>query len=103
MNIKRNWCDKAVYFERNPFKLKLYVATLALGSQPKQGLTKVQAKSEARKSHFMLSRMEECERMNPHAPKWAPTLGVRILMDFRIFRGRLQGSNLIGLKSSLYH
>jgi len=29
------------------------IAALALGLQPKQGLTKVQAKSEARKSHFM--------------------------------------------------
>jgi hypothetical protein len=30
------------------------VTTLALGSWPKQGLAKVRAKSEARKSHFML-------------------------------------------------
>jgi hypothetical protein len=30
------------------------VITLALGSQPRQGLAKVQAKSEARESHFML-------------------------------------------------
>jgi hypothetical protein len=30
------------------------VATLALGLQPKQGLAKVRAKSEARESHFML-------------------------------------------------
>ncbi len=30
------------------------VATLTLGSRPRQGLTKVQAKSEAQKSHFML-------------------------------------------------
>ncbi len=31
-----------------------YVATLALGLQPKQGLAKVQAKSAALESHFML-------------------------------------------------
>jgi rRNA processing protein Gar1 len=31
------------------------VATLALGSRPKQGLTKVRAKREARKSQLMLS------------------------------------------------
>jgi hypothetical protein len=31
-----------------------HVATLALGSRPKQKLAKVQAKSEARESHFML-------------------------------------------------
>jgi len=30
------------------------VTTLALGSWPRQGLTKVHAKSEARESHFML-------------------------------------------------
>jgi hypothetical protein len=33
------------------------VATLALGSQPKQGLAKVRAKSEAQESHFMLLGM----------------------------------------------
>jgi len=30
------------------------VVTLALGSRPRQGLVKVQAKKEARKSHFIL-------------------------------------------------
>jgi hypothetical protein len=35
-------------------QLIIYVATLALGSWPKQGLAKVQAKSKARESHFML-------------------------------------------------
>jgi hypothetical protein len=29
---------------------------------------------------------KECEGMNPHTPKGTPTLGVGILMDFRIFR-----------------
>jgi hypothetical protein len=33
------------------------VATPALDSQPKQGLAKVWAKSEARESHFMLLGM----------------------------------------------
>jgi hypothetical protein len=27
-----------------------------------------------------------CEGMNPHIPKWATILGVRVVMDFRIFR-----------------
>jgi len=40
--------------------------------------------------------------MNPHTPKWAPTLGVRVSMDSQIFKVRLQGSKLIGLKSFLY-
>jgi hypothetical protein len=44
------------------------VTTLTLGSWPKQGLTKVRAKSEARESHFMLSGMHECVK------EWTTTL-----------------------------
>jgi hypothetical protein len=44
----------------------------------------------------------ECEGMSPHIPKWAPTLGVEFLMDSWTFRKQFQGSNSIGLKSSLY-
>jgi len=28
----------------------------------------------------------ECEGMNPHTPKRAPTLGIRVLVDSQIFR-----------------
>jgi hypothetical protein len=35
------------------------IATLALGSQPKRGLAKVQAKNEAQESHFMIPGMWE--------------------------------------------
>jgi hypothetical protein len=28
----------------------------------------------------------ECEGMNPHTPKWAPILGIRLQMDSRIFK-----------------
>jgi hypothetical protein len=38
---------------------KVCVATLALGSQPRQGLVKVRAKCEARESHFMVSEVLE--------------------------------------------
>jgi hypothetical protein len=41
--------------------------------------------------------------MNPHTPKRTPISGVRVSMDFQIFRGQFQGSKLIGLKSYLYH
>jgi hypothetical protein len=44
-----------------------------------------------------------CEGMNPHIPKWAPTLGVEAPMDSQIFIEQLQGSKPIGLKSSLYY
>jgi hypothetical protein len=36
----------------------LFVATLALGSQPRQGLARVRAKREARESHLMLPRVQ---------------------------------------------
>jgi len=45
----------------------------------------------------------ECEGMNPHTPKWAPTLGVRVPLDSWIFIEQLQGSKTIGLRSFLYH
>jgi hypothetical protein len=31
----------------------------------------------------------ECEGMNPHIPKGVPTLGVKVLVDFRILKERL--------------
>jgi hypothetical protein len=45
----------------------------------------------------------ECKGMNLHTPKWAPTLGVGILMDFWIFKKWLQRLRPIALWSSLYH
>jgi hypothetical protein len=47
--------------------------------------------------------MGECEGMNLHIPKWAPTLGVGVPMDSQIFKEQLQGSKPIVWKSSLYH
>jgi len=29
-----------------------------------------------------LESARECEGMNPHTPKWTPTLGVKVPMDF---------------------
>jgi phage-related protein len=79
--------------------LKTIVATLALGSWPRWRLAKVQAKNEAWELHFMLpGSARECEGMNPHIPKWAPTLGVGVSMDSRIFRRRLQGQNSLDWK-----
>ncbi len=36
-----------------------------------------------------LENVGQCEGMNPHTPKWTPTLGVGLSMDFQIFRGKL--------------
>ncbi len=33
-----------------------------------------------------LGSVRECEGMNPHTPKRAPTLGIGIMVDFQIFR-----------------
>jgi hypothetical protein len=41
---------------------KVYVTTLALGLQPRQGFVKVRAKCEAHESHFMLLGVLESVR-----------------------------------------
>jgi len=38
----------------------------------------------------------KCEGMNSRTPKWAPTLGIGVLMDFQIFKEVFQGSKFIG-------
>jgi hypothetical protein len=58
------------------------VTTLALGSRPRQCLVRLRAKREA-------GSEGKCEGMNPHTLKGAPTLGVGVSMDSRIFRERL--------------
>jgi len=45
------------------------VATLALGSQPKQGLARLQAKRKP-------GSEGKCEGMTPHTPKGTYTLGI---------------------------
>jgi hypothetical protein len=56
----------------NQIKLGENVTTLALGSQPKQKFTKVQAKIQAQESHFMLPRLQKSERMDPTLPNELP-------------------------------
>jgi hypothetical protein len=50
-----------------------------------------------------ISCSRECEGMNPHTPKWAPTLGVGVPMDSQIFKEWLHESKPIRLKSFLHH
>jgi hypothetical protein len=61
---------------------------------------KVQAESATWESHL---HSRECEGMNPHTPKWTPTLGVGIPMEFQIVFEVFQGQKFIGSKISLYH
>jgi len=49
-----------------------------------------------------LGSVGDCEGMNLHTPKWIPTLGVEVPMNFKIFKKQLQGSKFIGLKNFLY-
>jgi hypothetical protein len=49
--------------------LTIYVVSLALGSQPRQGLVRLRAKRKPRSER-------KCERMNLHIPKRVSTLGV---------------------------
>ncbi len=88
----------------HPMKITCVVATLALGSRPRQGLTKAQAKSEAWESHLMLPggwKYGKVGELNFHTPKWTPTLGVKVPMDSQIFKKWLQEP--IKFKNSLYH
>jgi len=80
----------------------LVVATLALGSWPKQGFARLRAKKEV---GSRTTYSQECEKVWVNEPshlKGVPLWGVGVPMDFRIFRGQLQGSKLNGSKSSLY-
>jgi hypothetical protein len=48
-----------------------------------QVFAKVRAQNEAWEFHFMLLKVQEnVGEMNPRTPKWAPTLRIRVLMDF---------------------
>ncbi len=60
---KEGWLSSCVEFEM------LVVTTLALGSQPRQGLARLWAKTKP-------GSEGKCEGMNPHTPKGASTLGV---------------------------
>jgi hypothetical protein len=82
----------------------LYVATLALGLQPRQWFARLRAKRGRPKVTFHApGNTKECEGMNLHTSKWIPILGDEVSMDSWIFRGQLQGSKPITWKSFLYH
>jgi hypothetical protein len=91
-NIKANFMN--LHICRNP---SLGLATKARGCK-----VVGQEKSPGPMSHAPGSA-KECERIDPHTPKGTPPLGIRVSVDSRIFKGRVQGPKLNGLKSSLYH
>jgi hypothetical protein len=82
----------------------MVVITLALGSRQRQkGLQGCEPRGSLGVTPHVPASVRKCEGMNPHTPKATPTLGNEVPMDFRIFKRRLQGSKLNGLKSFLYH
>jgi hypothetical protein len=75
-----------------------YCHNLSLGFVPKQRLTKVWAKNEPR-NHISCSRSaKKCEGMNPHTPKWTPTLGIGIPMGSEFLEGDCRGQNSLNWK-----
>jgi hypothetical protein len=73
--------------KKSPFP-SCNVMTLTLGLQPKQRHGKVWAENAAWESHLHSLNVKKCEEMNPHIPKWTPTLGVEVLMESQIFKGQ---------------
>ncbi len=72
-----------------------YVATLGLGSQPKQGLARMRAKREARESHFMLPGVQKSVKewtftLPRELPLWE--LESRWILEFSNSNFRVQNS-----------
>jgi hypothetical protein len=54
------------------------VATLALGSRPRQGVARLRAKGKPIVMPHALGSARECVGIDPHTPKGTPTLGVGV-------------------------
>ncbi len=85
-----------------PKKLKCCNPNLGLTTKARACKDASQTGSPGVTSHALES-VRECEGMNLHTPKWAPILGIGVLMDSQIFRKQLQGSKPIRFKKFLYH
>jgi hypothetical protein len=82
-----------------------HVTTLAMGLRPKQRHGKVRAKSATRESHLHFWECEGvCEGMSPHIPKWIPTLGIGVPMEFlwspKFLENNFRGQNSLDWKFS---
>ncbi len=65
----------------------MIVATLALGSQPKQrGLQGCELRGSPGVTPHAPRNVGKCEGMNPHIPNATPTLGDGVSVDPRIFK-----------------
>ncbi len=60
--------------------------TVTLALQPRQGHEKVRVESVTQVHIHTAKNAKECEGMNPYTPKWIPALGIKVSMDFWIFK-----------------
>jgi hypothetical protein len=51
----------------------------------------------------VLGSVGECEEVNPHILKWAPTLGIGISMDIPNFQREITKAKTHWIKKNLYH
>jgi hypothetical protein len=82
----------------------IIVATLALGSQPRQkGLQGCGPKGSLGVTSKTPGSARECEGVSLHIPRATPTLGEGVPVDSQNFREPFEGSKLNSLWRSLYH
>jgi hypothetical protein len=87
----------------HPLGFTVDVATLALGSRPRQkGLQGCGPKGSPGVTSGTPGSVGKCEGVNPHTPKATPALGDGVPVDSRNFKDQFEGSNLNGLWLSLY-
>jgi len=76
----------------------LFVATLTLGSRPRQRwLQGCGPKGSPGVTSHTPGSARKCEGENPHTPKATPTLKDGVPVDSRNFKKQFEGSNLNGL------
>ncbi len=90
------WKQKMLCFSKNVTKC---VATLALGSQPKQGLARMWAKREAWESHFMFPRVQKSVReWTLTLPKELPLWELESLWTPEDSKSNYRGQNVMDWK-----
>ncbi len=56
-----------------------------------KGMDRCGRRVQPRNHIHTLRSVKECEGMSPHTPMWTPTLGVKVFMDFWMFREQFEG------------
>jgi hypothetical protein len=103
-SLTNGFCWLIMYVMWAIFKNFHYVChSFSLGLATKAWLAKVRAKNEVRESHFMLPGVwESVKEWTSTFPSELPLWELESQWTSESFKGRLQGSKLIGLKSFFY-